>query len=78
MSESNETTTITIHKNTKVRLETIKGKKDWDSFLQELYLEKRSGQGRKSLAKLRDLLDEEDLDRIIASSKKFRREFRLA
>ena len=72
-----ETTTITIRKSTKSRLQSIKGKKDWDSLLEELYLEKRGKKGKNSLAKLRALLDDEDLDRIAASTKKFRKEFRL-
>ena len=72
-----ETTTITIRKSTKSRLQSIKGKKDWDSLLEELYLEKRGKKGKNSLTKLRALLDDEDLDRIAASTKKFRKEFRL-
>ena len=78
MGQSNETSTITVHKSTKTRLESLKGKRDWDSFLEELYFDRRSRQGRKSLAKLRDLLDDEDLEKITAGSKRFRKEFRLS
>jgi predicted CopG family antitoxin len=74
---SNETSTITLRKTTKNRLETLKGDRDWDSFLEELYIEKRKRDARNSLAKMRELLDEKDLDNMISSSKKFRREFRF-
>ena len=73
-----ESSTITLRRSTKSRLESIKGKKDWNSFLEELYLERRGRKGKNSLAKLRELLDDEDLDRISAASKKFRKEFRFA
>ena len=77
MMNGEETTTITIRKSTKSRLRSIKGKKDWNSLLEELYLEKRGRKGKDSMAKLRKLLDDEDLDRIVATSKKFRKEFRF-
>jgi hypothetical protein len=74
---SNDSTTITLKKSTKSRLETLKGERDWDSFLEELYVQKRKKEGMSSLTKMRELLDEKDLDKILASSKKFRREFKL-
>ncbi len=77
MMNSEETTTITIRKSTKSRLKSIKGKKDWNSLLEELYLEKRGREGKDSLSKLRALLDDEDLNRIIATSKKFRKGLRF-
>jgi predicted CopG family antitoxin len=72
-----ETSTITLRKSTKARLESMKGKKDWDSFLEELYLQIRKREGINSIAKLRKLLTDEDLEQISKSSKKFRKEFRL-
>jgi len=72
-----ETSTITLKKSTKARLESIKGEKDWDSFLEELYLQKRRKEGTNSIAKMRKLLDDKDLTRISESSRKFRKEFRL-
>ncbi len=72
-----ETSTITLKRSTKERLESLKGKRDWNTFLEELYLQERKKAGTNSLAKLRELLDDNDLDRIEASSKKFRKEFRL-
>jgi hypothetical protein len=38
---SNDSTTITLKKSTKSRLETLKGERDWDSFLEELYVQKK-------------------------------------
>jgi hypothetical protein len=73
----NETSSITLRKSTKSRLESLKGDRDWDSFLEELYLQKRKKNGMNSLAKMRELLDDKDLDNILSSSKKFRREFKL-
>jgi Putative antitoxin len=73
-----ETSTITLKKSTKARLESIKGKRDWDTFLEELYLQKRNKEGSDSLAKLRKLLDDNDLEWISQSSKKFRKEFRFS
>ena len=70
-------TTITLKKSTKERLESLKGKKDWNTFLEELYAQKRRKKGTDSLAELRELLDDRDLDRIAASSKRFRKEFKL-
>lgn len=74
---TDETSTITLRKSTKSRLESLKGERDWNSFLEELYSQKRKKDGMNSLAKLRELLDDKDLDRILASSKKFRKEFKL-
>ena len=74
---ADETSTITLKKSTKERLETLKGERDWNTFLEELYAQKRKKEGTTSLAKLRDLLDDKDLERIGASSKKFRKEFKL-
>lgn len=74
---ADETSTITIKKSTKTRLESLKGKKDWNTFLEEMYAEKRKKNGVRSLAKLRELLNDRDLDRISATSKKFRRNFKL-
>lgn len=50
---------------------------NWNSFLEVLYVQKRKRRGMTSLAKLRELLDDQDLDKISASSKKFRKEFTL-
>ncbi len=58
-------------------MESLKGERDWNTFLEELYAKERKKEGMNSLAKLRELLDDKDLDRIEASSKKFRKEFKL-
>ena len=70
-------TTITLKKSTKNRLAALKGERDWNSFLEELYLQKRKKEGTDSLAKMRELLDNEDLDKILSSSRRFRKEFKL-
>jgi len=74
---SDETSTITLKKSTKNHLASLKGEKDWDSFLEELYLQKRRTVGTNSLAKMRELLDDKDLDKILVSSRKFRKEFKF-
>ena len=75
--DARETSTITLKKSTKARLESIKGEMDWDSFFEGLCFQKRKKRGVDSLTKLRKLLDDKDLERISKSSKKFRKEFRL-
>lgn len=70
-------TTITLRRSMKERLESIKGEKDWNTFLEELYLQKRRSKGRNSLTKLRELLDDREIDRITESSKRFRKEFKI-
>jgi hypothetical protein len=72
-----KTSTITVKKNTKARLESTKGKKDWESFLEELYLEKRKEGGTSSIANMRKLLTDKDLEQISETSKKFGKEFYL-
>lgn len=72
-----KTSTITLKKSTKEHLQTLKGSRDWSTFLEELYAKKRKKDGMNSLVKLRELLDDKDLERIQASSKKFRKEFKL-
>ena len=76
MSEAS--TSITLRKTTKSHLESLKGKKDWSTFLEEIYLEKKSKKNKNSMAKLRELLNDDDLDKIAVASKKFRKEFNFA
>jgi hypothetical protein len=42
----------TIHKSTKTRLRSIKGKKDWETFLEELYFDRRSVGRKKILSQI--------------------------
>jgi hypothetical protein len=72
-----ETSTITLKRSTKERLESLKGERDWNTFLEELYVQRRKKEGTSSLAKLRELLNEKDLGRIEASSRKLRKELKL-
>jgi predicted CopG family antitoxin len=71
------TSTITLKRSIKERLESLKGERDWNTFLEDLYVQKRKKESLNSLSRLRELLDDKDLDRIEASSKKFRKEFKL-
>ncbi len=75
---SEESTSITLRKSTKSHLQSLKGKKNWSTFLEEVYMEKKNKRDKNSMAKLRELLSDDDLDKIATSSKKFRKEFRLA
>jgi hypothetical protein len=74
---SEESSTITLKRSTKERLESLKGERDWNTFLEELYVQRRKKEGTSSLAKLRELLNEKDLGRIEASSRKLRKELKL-
>ena len=56
-----ERTTITISKRTKQLLETIKGDKDWDEFLFDIYKILRMQRKLKALKELRKLITDEDL-----------------
>ena len=56
-----ERTTITISKRTKQLLEAIKGDKDWDEFLFDIYKILRMQRKLKALKELRKLITDEDL-----------------
>ena len=69
--------TISVPEEVKATLEKDKGDRDWGEFLLELYNTAKDGRRRLAFAKLVDMLDEDDLNRIERSSEEFRREFKL-
>lgn len=69
--------TISVLREVKELLEREKGSKDWSSFLLELYREAKANKARMAFEKLKQLLTEEDLDRIARSSREFREGFKL-
>ena len=69
--------TISVPKEVKEILGKDKGERDWGEYLLALYKEAREGRRKRALEELRHLLSEEDFNRILEESKKFREGFRL-
>ncbi len=69
--------TLSVLREVKELLEREKGEKGWSEFLLELYREARSLRARAAFEELRRLLNEEDLEEILESSREFRRGFKL-
>jgi len=55
-------TTITIKSRTKFLLEKLKGNKSWDEFLLEIYHFIMRSEKIKALNKLREIVNNEDLE----------------
>ncbi len=69
--------TISVPVEVKKKLEEMKGEKEWGEFLLETCTEGQNIKSKKSLAELRKLLTDEDLEAIRESSKEFRENFKL-
>jgi predicted CopG family antitoxin len=63
-------TTISISEETKKKLESEKGDMSWDDFLLLLINEYRKIKAEKGIAELRNLLTNEDIEKIEESHKK--------
>jgi predicted CopG family antitoxin len=70
-----EYSTISIPTDVKRRLEKAKGKKEWGEFILDLYNEAQKLKSKKAFNELTELLTDEDLAAMEASSKKFREKF---
>jgi len=70
-------TTLTLKRSKKKRLESLKGKRVGIRSLRNSTHKREVKSAMNSLSELRELLDDKDLDRIAAPSKKFRKEFKL-
>ena len=70
--------TVSIPKRVKQVLEEDKGDRDWGEYLLSLYEEARAMKREKAFKRLRELLSEDDLDRILEESRLFRRGFTLS
>jgi len=69
--------TISLPKKVKEILEKDKGESDWGEYLMKLYREASEKRRREAFEKLRKILSEEDLKRILEESETFRKEFTI-
>lgn len=69
--------TISVPAKVKKRLKEAKGEKEWGDFLSDLYDEARRKKRKRAFGKLAGKISEEELDKVIKSSKEFRRRFEL-
>ena len=69
--------TISVPEHVKIKLEKLKGNRDWGEFLLKLCEEYEKLKREKSFIELIKLLNDEDLKRIEEESKEFRRNFKL-
>ena len=67
--------TVSIPKRVKQVLEMDKGDRDWGEYLLSLYEEAKAKKREKAFKKLRELLTEDDLEKILEESRLFRRGF---
>jgi predicted CopG family antitoxin len=67
--------TISIPTDVKRRLEKAKGKKEWGDFILDLYNEAQKLKSQKAFNELTEILSNEDLVAMEASSKEFREKF---
>ena len=69
--------TISILREVKEILEREKKNRDWSEFLLELYREAKMARARMAFEQLRRMLNDEELDKILASVKEFREGFKF-
>ena len=69
--------TISVPSDVKKILEKNKGEREWGEYLLELYREAMEMKKKRVLENLVKLLSEEEMNNILAESKRFRREFKL-
>ncbi|MEM0105729.1 MAG: hypothetical protein QXS42_02030 [Zestosphaera sp.] len=69
--------TISVPREVKELLARKKGKSGWGKFLFELYMRAEYARMRESFNKLREVLDEEELNESEKASKEFRERFRI-
>ena len=70
-------TTISVSEEVKEKLEREKGDLSWDEFLLLLVDEYRRKKAERGLAKLREILTEDDIKRIEESHREMHEEFKL-
>ena len=69
--------TISIPKRVKQLLEVDKRGRGWGEYLLSLYEEAKAKKRGEAFKRLRELLSEDDLERILEESRLFRRGFAL-
>jgi hypothetical protein len=69
--------TISVPKEVKAALEKAKGDKEWGEYLLNLKKEAEDARHIGASQKLRELLTDEDLDKMRRASREFRENFEL-
>ena len=70
-------TTISVREDVKKRLDRMRRGRDWSSFLLEIAEKAKKYERAKALEELREILSEEELERIAEESRLFRKSFSL-
>jgi hypothetical protein len=65
--------TISVLRGVKELLEKEKGNRDWSSFPLKLYREAKASRARAAFEKPRQTLSVDDLDKVLESSREFRK-----
>ncbi|MBS3816759.1 MAG: hypothetical protein KGY76_04255 [Candidatus Thermoplasmatota archaeon] len=69
--------TISVPEDVKRELEKAKDDREWGDFLENLYEEAKEKRSKGAFDELVEELSEEELERILESSEKFRQGFEL-
>ena len=69
--------TISVPKEVKTALEKAKGDKEWGEYLLNLYREAEEARRIVSAQKLRQILTDEDIEKMRRASREFRENFEL-
>jgi len=69
--------TISVPEEVKATLEKAKGDKDWGDYLMGLYEEAEEARREEAIKELRELLTDEDLEKMRGASREFREHFKL-
>lgn len=69
--------TISVPRDVKKELESMKGRREWGEFLAELAHESKGLKAQRAFEELSAMLSEDELNRIEVSSKEFREGLKL-
>jgi hypothetical protein len=69
--------TISVPREVKAELDTMRKEREWGEFLLELGKESKRLKSLRAFSKLSDMVSDEELDRIRDSSENFREDFML-
>jgi predicted CopG family antitoxin len=69
--------TISVPENVKNALEDEKGEKEWGDFLIDILNEARDARRMRAAQRLRELLTDEDLEKMREASREFKESFEL-
>jgi len=77
MKDIAKMTTISVREDVKKRLDRMRKGRDWSSFLLEIAEKAEKCERAKAMEKLREILSEEELDKMAEESRLFRKSFSL-